>query len=63
MLSHSASSDSRQTGSLARLYQYAALPRIAFLPVQVGVHPRTIAAFILLSRFVRSRPVAFGIPP
>lgn len=30
---------------------------------QVGMDPCTCGAFVLLSRFVRSRPVAFGIPP
>jgi hypothetical protein len=36
---------------------------IAFLTVQVGVNPRTVAAFILLSRLVGSRPIALRIPP
>ena len=31
--------------------------------MQVGVHPRTLDAFVLLSGFVRSRPIALGIPP
>jgi hypothetical protein len=35
---------------------------IAFLTVQVSVNPRAIA-FVLLGRFVCSRPIAFGIPP
>ena len=36
---------------------------IAFLAMQVGVNPRSVHAFVLLSRFVRSRPIAFAIPP
>jgi hypothetical protein len=36
---------------------------IAFFAMQVGVHPRTIGAFVLLGGFVRSRPVAFAIRP
>ena len=63
MLSHSASSDSRQKSLPARRYQYAAFALIAFLAMQVGVHPRTIGAFVLLSGFVGSRPIAIGIPP
>ncbi len=31
--------------------------------MQVGVHPRTLYAFVLLRRFVGSRPIALGIPP
>jgi hypothetical protein len=31
--------------------------------MQVGVYPRTLRAFVLLSRFVGSGPIAFGIPP
>ena len=27
------------------------------------MHPRTLASFILLSGFVRSRPIAFGVKP
>jgi hypothetical protein len=36
---------------------------IAFLAMQVGVHPRTLGALVLLGRFVRSLPIAFAIPP
>ena len=36
---------------------------IAFLAVQVGVHPRTLGAFVLLSRFVGPSPITLGIPP
>jgi hypothetical protein len=36
---------------------------VAFLPMQVGVNPRTILAFVLLSGVVCSRPIALGIPP
>ncbi len=36
---------------------------IAFLAMQVGVNPRPIASFVLLGRFVCSRPIALGIPP
>jgi hypothetical protein len=36
---------------------------IAFLAMQVGVYPRTLGAFVLLSRFVGPRPIALGIPP
>jgi hypothetical protein len=36
---------------------------IAFIAVQVGVNPRTVTTFVLLSGFVRSRPIALGIPP
>jgi hypothetical protein len=36
---------------------------IAFLAMQVGVHPRTLGAFVLLSRFVGLFPITFGIPP
>jgi len=36
---------------------------IAFLPVKVGMHPRTLDAFVLLGGFVRPRPIALGIPP
>ena len=36
---------------------------IAFLAVKVGMHPRTLASFILLSRLVGSRPIVLGIPP
>jgi hypothetical protein len=36
---------------------------IPFLAMQVSVNPRTIPAFVLLGRFVRSPPIALGIPP
>lgn len=36
---------------------------IAFLAMQVGVHPRTLGDIVLLCGFVRSRPIALGIPP
>jgi hypothetical protein len=36
---------------------------IAFPAMQVGVHPRTLRSFVPLSGFVRSRPIALGIPP
>ena len=31
--------------------------------MQVGVNPRTLDAFVLLGGFVRSFPIALGIPP
>jgi hypothetical protein len=36
---------------------------IAFLAVQVGMHPRTVTPFVLLGGFVRLLPIAFAIPP
>jgi hypothetical protein len=36
---------------------------IASLPMQVGVHPRTLGAFVLLIRFVRPRAIGLRIPP
>jgi hypothetical protein len=36
---------------------------IAFLTVQVRMHPRTVAPFVLLCGFVRPRPVALAVPP
>jgi hypothetical protein len=36
---------------------------IAFLAMQVGVHPRTLDAFVLLGGFVCLSPMALGIPP
>jgi hypothetical protein len=36
---------------------------ITFLAMQVGVHPRTLGAFVLLRRFVAARPITLGIPP
>jgi hypothetical protein len=36
---------------------------IAFFAMQVGMYPRALHAFVLLGRFVCSRPIAFGIPP
>jgi hypothetical protein len=36
---------------------------IALLPVQVGVYPRSLDPFVLLSGFVRSLPVALASPP
>jgi hypothetical protein len=36
---------------------------IAFFPMQVGVYPRSITAFVLLSGLMRSLPITFGIPP
>jgi hypothetical protein len=36
---------------------------IAFLAMQVGVNPRPLDAFVLLSRFVGLLPVTLGIPP
>ena len=36
---------------------------IAFFAVEVGMHPRTLDAFVLLGGFVCSRPIAFAIPP
>jgi hypothetical protein len=37
--------------------------RIAFLTMQVGVHPRTLGPFVLLGRFVCPLPIALGVPP
>jgi hypothetical protein len=31
--------------------------------MQVGVHPRTLLAFVLLGGFVCSCPIVFTIPP
>ena len=36
---------------------------IAFLAMEIRVHPRTCWLFILLRRFVGASPVAFGVPP
>jgi hypothetical protein len=36
---------------------------IVFLPMQIGVDPRTLGAFVLQSRFVSLRPIALRIPP
>ena len=36
---------------------------IAFFPVEVRMHPRTLDAFILLRGFVRPPPIALGVPP
>jgi hypothetical protein len=36
---------------------------ITFLAVQIGMYPRTLDAFVLLSGFVRSLPVAIAVPP
>jgi len=36
---------------------------IAFLAMQVGMDPRTLATFVLLGGFVRSRPIALRVPP
>jgi hypothetical protein len=36
---------------------------IAFLPVEVGVHPRALEVFDLLSAFMGAGPIAFRIPP
>jgi hypothetical protein len=36
---------------------------IAFFAMQVGVHPRTLGAFVLLSGFVGPSPITLGIPP
>jgi hypothetical protein len=36
---------------------------IAFFAMQVGVHPRTLRAFVFLSRFMRLFPIPLGIPP
>lgn len=36
---------------------------IAFLAVKIGMNPTTLGTFVLLSGFVRSRPIALGIPP
>jgi hypothetical protein len=36
---------------------------ITFLAMQVGVHPRTLGAVVLLRRVVRSFPIDLGIPP
>ena len=31
--------------------------------MQVRMYPRTFYALVSLSRFVRSRPIALGVPP
>jgi len=36
---------------------------IAFFAMQVGVHPRTLGAFVLLRRFVGRCRIVIGIPP
>jgi hypothetical protein len=36
---------------------------IALFSMEVGMHPRAILAFVLLSGFVRPRPIDLGIPP
>src|SRR5439155_20975268 len=36
---------------------------IALLAVKISMHPRTLDAFVLLGGFVRSVPIALGIPP
>src|SRR6266852_1675782 len=36
---------------------------IAFFAMEVGVNPRPVLSFVLLSRFVGSRPIALGMPP
>jgi len=36
---------------------------IALLAMQIGMHPRTLDPFVLLSGFVRSLPVLLAIPP
>jgi hypothetical protein len=36
---------------------------VAFLAMEVGMHPRAILAFVVLRGFVRPRPIALGIPP
>ena len=36
---------------------------ISFFAMQVGVHLRTLGAFVLLSKFVGPSPITFGIPP
>src|ERR1017187_2626921 len=36
---------------------------IAFFAMEVGVHPTTFGAFVSLSGFVCSCPIALGIPP
>jgi len=36
---------------------------VAFLAVKIGMYPRTLDAFVLLSGFVRSCPIALAIPP
>lgn len=35
---------------------------IAFLAMEIRMHPRTLDAFVLLCGFVRSFPVALGVP-
>src|SRR5262249_37971679 len=39
------------------------IPLIAFLAMQIRVHPRALSPFVSLRRFVRPCPVAFAIPP
>jgi hypothetical protein len=36
---------------------------IAFFTMEIGVYPRALRTFVLLSRLVCSRPIAPGIPP
>ncbi len=36
---------------------------IAFFSMEVGVYPRALHAFVLLSRFVGSRPISLRVPP
>jgi len=41
----------------------AGIAKVAFLPVQVGMHPRASGTFVLLGGFVSARPIALGVPP
>ena len=41
----------------------ACVPLIAFLAVEIRMHPRAIPAFVLLRGFVRPCPIALGVPP
>lgn len=36
---------------------------VTLLAMQVGMNPCTVETFVLLSRFVRSLPIALGIQP
>jgi len=61
-MTHSASSDLRQTGLPAGCTIHR-IVLITFFAVQIGMHARPLDALVLLRGLVRSRPIALGIPP
>ena len=62
MRSHSASSGSRHRLASATV-PIRCVALVAFLPMKVGVEPRSVHASVLMRGFLRSRPIAFGVPP